>query len=52
MPLARADLEGAVRREAQIPLLVLNVTYPLVPEQVADFCVGKRAVLVVEGPVA
>ncbi len=31
-----------------IPLLVLNVTYPLVPEQVADFCVGKRAVLVVE----
>ena len=33
---------------ADIPLLVLNVTYPLVPEQVADFCVGKRAVLVVE----
>lgn len=31
-----------------IPLLVLNVTYPLVPEQVADFCAGKRAVLVVE----
>ncbi|HEY8355853.1 MAG TPA: thiamine pyrophosphate-dependent enzyme, partial [Ramlibacter sp.] len=31
-----------------IPLLVLNVTYPLVPEQVADFCVGKRAVLAVE----
>jgi indolepyruvate ferredoxin oxidoreductase alpha subunit len=34
--------------ESKIPLLVLNVTYPLVPEQVADFCVGKRAVLVVE----
>jgi indolepyruvate ferredoxin oxidoreductase alpha subunit len=34
--------------ESSIPLLVLNVTYPLVPEQVADFCVGKRAVLVVE----
>ncbi|MGV3571705.1 MAG: thiamine pyrophosphate-dependent enzyme [Ramlibacter sp.] len=31
-----------------VPLMVLNVTYPLVPEQVADFCVGKRAVLVVE----
>jgi indolepyruvate ferredoxin oxidoreductase alpha subunit len=31
-----------------IPLLVLNVTYPLVPEQVADFCVAKRAVMVVE----
>ena len=34
--------------QSDIPLLVLNVTYPLVPEQVADFCVGKRAVLVVE----
>jgi len=34
--------------ETEIPILVLNVTYPLVPEQVADFCVGKRAVLVVE----
>nr|WP_236589500.1 indolepyruvate ferredoxin oxidoreductase subunit alpha [Ramlibacter aurantiacus] len=34
--------------ESDIPLLVLNVTYPLVPEQVADFCVGKRGVLVVE----
>jgi indolepyruvate ferredoxin oxidoreductase, alpha subunit len=39
-----ADAFGA----SEIPLLVLNVTYPLVPEQVADFCVGKRAVLVVE----
>jgi indolepyruvate ferredoxin oxidoreductase, alpha subunit len=34
--------------QSDIPLLVLNVTYPLVPEQIADFCVGKRAVLVVE----
>jgi indolepyruvate ferredoxin oxidoreductase alpha subunit len=34
--------------ESEIPLLVLNVTYPLVPEQVGEFCVGKRAVLVVE----
>ncbi|TFZ03781.1 indolepyruvate ferredoxin oxidoreductase subunit alpha [Ramlibacter humi] len=34
--------------ESKIPLLVLNVTYPLVPEQVAQFCAGKRAVLVVE----
>ncbi|HEY1225855.1 MAG TPA: indolepyruvate ferredoxin oxidoreductase subunit alpha, partial [Ramlibacter sp.] len=33
---------------SDIPLLVLNVTYPLVPEQVAEFCVGKRGVLVVE----
>jgi indolepyruvate ferredoxin oxidoreductase alpha subunit len=34
--------------ESDIPLLVLNVAYPLVPEQVADFCAGKRGVLVVE----
>jgi indolepyruvate ferredoxin oxidoreductase, alpha subunit len=34
--------------ETDIPILVLNVTYPLVPEQVTDFCVGKRAVMVVE----
>ncbi len=34
--------------ESDVPLLVLNVTYPLVPEQIADFCVGKRGVLVVE----
>jgi indolepyruvate ferredoxin oxidoreductase alpha subunit len=34
--------------ETDIPILCLNVTCPLVPEQVADFCVGKRAVLVVE----
>jgi indolepyruvate ferredoxin oxidoreductase, alpha subunit len=33
---------------SDIPLLVLNVTYPLVPEQIAEFCVGKRGVLVVE----
>src|SRR5690606_40822488 len=31
-----------------IPMLVLNVTFPLVPEEVAEFCAGKRAVLVVE----
>ena len=34
--------------ETDIPILVLNVTYPLVPEQIADFCIGKRGVLVVE----
>ncbi len=34
--------------ETDIPILVLNVTYPLVPEQVTEFCGGKRAVLVVE----
>jgi indolepyruvate ferredoxin oxidoreductase, alpha subunit len=39
-----ADLYGASR----IPIYVLNVAYPLVPEEVKEFCVGKRAVLVVE----
>src|ERR1700728_3165293 len=39
-----ADLYGASR----IPIYVLNAAYPLVPEEVKDFCVGKRAVLVVE----
>jgi indolepyruvate ferredoxin oxidoreductase alpha subunit len=34
--------------QSDIPLLVLNVTYPLVPEQVAEFALGKRAMLVVE----
>ncbi len=32
----------------QIPTLVLNVTSPLVPEQITDFCAAKRAVLVLE----
>jgi indolepyruvate ferredoxin oxidoreductase alpha subunit len=34
--------------DTDIPLLVLNVTYPLLPEQITGFCAGKRAVLVVE----
>ncbi|MDE2607849.1 MAG: indolepyruvate ferredoxin oxidoreductase subunit alpha [Burkholderiales bacterium] len=42
--LGLADAFGA----SDLPILCLNVAYPLVPEQVADFCVGKRAVLVVE----
>ena len=32
----------------ELPMLVLNVTYPLVPAQLRDFCLGKRAVLVIE----
>jgi len=31
-----------------IPLYVLNVTYPLIPQEWVKFCSGKRAVLVVE----
>ena len=40
--LDRLEIDG------KIPTLVLNVTHPLVPDQIADFCKGKRAVLVVE----
>ena len=39
-----ADLFGVSR----VPMLVLNVVYPLVPEEITSFCAGKRAVLVVE----
>ena len=39
-----ADVFGASR----VPLLVLNVVYPLVPEEIREFCAGKRSVLVVE----
>jgi indolepyruvate ferredoxin oxidoreductase alpha subunit len=42
--LGLADAEGRTR----VPILVLNVTYPLVPDEVSAFCVGRRAVLVVE----
>jgi indolepyruvate ferredoxin oxidoreductase, alpha subunit len=42
--LGLADIFGA----SQVPLLVLNVVYPLVPEELRAFCAGKRAVLVVE----
>ncbi len=39
-----ADLYGT----SQLPVHVLNVAYPLVPDEIRDFCAGKRAVLVVE----
>jgi indolepyruvate ferredoxin oxidoreductase alpha subunit len=39
-----ADLYGTSR----IPIYVLNVAYPLVPDELCEFCVGKRGVLVVE----
>ena len=34
--------------DSRIPLYVLNVTYPLVDEEVKRFCAAKRAVMVVE----
>ena len=42
--LGLADLYGASR----IPIYVLNVVYPLVPDELRAFCADKRAVLVVE----
>ncbi|MBM3600480.1 MAG: indolepyruvate ferredoxin oxidoreductase subunit alpha [Alphaproteobacteria bacterium] len=34
--------------QSVIPIYVLNVTYPLIPDEVSQFCAGKRRVLVVE----
>jgi indolepyruvate ferredoxin oxidoreductase, alpha subunit len=34
--------------DTKVPLYVLNVTYPLVDDEVKRFCISKRAVLVVE----
>lgn len=42
--LGLADAFGA----SELPLHVLNVTYPLVPTELATFAAGKRALLVVE----
>jgi indolepyruvate ferredoxin oxidoreductase alpha subunit len=39
-----ADVFGASR----VPMLVLNVVYPLVPEEIREFCASKRNVLIVE----
>jgi len=42
--LGLADAFGA----SQIPILVLNVTYPLVPGELRDFATAKRALLMLE----
>ena len=42
--LGLADPFGASR----VPILALNVVYPLVPEEIVAFCAGKHAVLVLE----
>ena len=34
--------------ESQIPLYVLNITYPLVEDEFKTFCAGKRGLLIVE----
>ena len=35
-------------RRAPVPLYVLNVTYPLIDDEIVAFCAGKQAVLMVE----
>lgn len=42
--LGLADVYG----NCSVPLHVLNVAYPLIDDQLADFCAGKKAVLMVE----
>ncbi|WP_368517091.1 thiamine pyrophosphate-dependent enzyme [Rhizobium sp.] len=42
--LGLADVYG----NSAVPLYVLNVAYPLVDDQIAGFCAGKKAVLMVE----
>ena len=34
--------------DSRLPIYCLNVTYPLIPEEVREFCEGKRAVLILE----
>src|ERR687887_654017 len=33
---------------AKVPIYCMNVTYPMVPEELSAFCAGKREVLIVE----
>ncbi len=42
--LGLADAYG----DSKIPLYVMNVAYPLIPSEVASFCAGKSAVLLIE----
>ncbi len=42
--LGAADPFGASR----VPILALNVVYPLVPEEIVGFCAAKRAVIMLE----
>jgi indolepyruvate ferredoxin oxidoreductase alpha subunit len=42
--LGLADVYG----ETAVPIYVLNVTYPLIDEEVAAFAAGKKAILIVE----
>jgi indolepyruvate ferredoxin oxidoreductase alpha subunit len=39
-----ADVWGTTR----VPIYCMNVTYPLIDDEIVDFCAGKKAVLIVE----
>ena len=39
-----ADVYG----DTDVPIYCLNVTYPIVPNELADFCLGKEQVLILE----
>ena len=42
--LGLADVYG----DSAVPLYVMNVTYPLIDDEIVAFCEGKKAVLMVE----
>jgi indolepyruvate ferredoxin oxidoreductase alpha subunit len=42
--LGLADVWGRTR----VPIYCMNVTYPLIDDEIAEFCLGKKAVLIVE----
>ena len=42
--LGLADVYG----RSKVPLYVLNVAYPIIEDEMAAFCAGKSAVLIVE----
>jgi indolepyruvate ferredoxin oxidoreductase alpha subunit len=42
--LGLADVWGKTR----VPIYCMNVTYPIIDDEVADFCLGHKAVLIVE----
>src|SRR6185503_14885745 len=42
--LGLADVFGVSR----VPIYCMNVTYPMIPDEIVEFCSGKKEVLVVE----
>lgn len=42
--LGLADIYG----NSAVPLYIMNVAYPMIDDEVVDFCIGKKAVLMVE----